>query len=287
MKVITNVTNDLFIKLQYYTLKKFMKNEYEFIVFNDAKEYPDVSNGYDKTIKQKIIDICNELNIKCYTHDNNYQQHIKDHYSYTHSIMLNMMHKYQLENPDKYLILDGDMFLIDYLDISKYSNEGSAILLQERAEGKIIYMWPGIVYLDMTLDRKYELLKWDINMGKTDTGGMTEEWLRSQINEGEIIPRTSELRWNKEKNYNLKNIYFIKHLWSLTWNEDELPDKFKNNEKLLEFLKTDKRNDKNKFFCELYDNIFLHYRGGGCDWMRNGLNLHKEQVKKLEDIYCN
>ena len=189
-----------------------MKNDYEFIVFNDAKEYSDVSNGYDITMKQKINNLCNELNIKCYNHDNNYQEQFKEHYSYIHTIILNVIHKFQLNNPDKYLILDGDMFLIDDLDISKYSNEGSAIVLQEREEGKIVYMWPGIVYLDMTLNRNFELLKWGMDIGSTDTGGMTQEWLRSQINEGEIIPRTNELRWNKEKNYNLKNIYFIKHL---------------------------------------------------------------------------
>jgi len=96
MKIITNVTNDLFIKLQYYTLKKFMKNDYEFIVFNDAKEYPDISNGYDITMKQKIINLCNELNIKCYIHDNNYQEQFKEHYSYIHTIILNIIHKYQL-----------------------------------------------------------------------------------------------------------------------------------------------------------------------------------------------
>ena len=29
-----------------------MKNEYEFIVFNDAKEYPDFTNGGDLTFKK-------------------------------------------------------------------------------------------------------------------------------------------------------------------------------------------------------------------------------------------
>ena len=62
MKVITSCTNDLFIKIQYLSLKKYLKNEFEFIVFNDAKDFPDKSNGGDANMKQRVIDICNEFN---------------------------------------------------------------------------------------------------------------------------------------------------------------------------------------------------------------------------------
>jgi len=52
MKIITSAVNPFFIELQYLSFKKFMKNEYEFIVFNDAKEYPDFTNGGDLTFKK-------------------------------------------------------------------------------------------------------------------------------------------------------------------------------------------------------------------------------------------
>ena len=58
MKVITSVVNNpIFIEIQYYTLKKYMKCDYEFIVFNDAKDFPDYSNGWDSTIKNIIEQI--------------------------------------------------------------------------------------------------------------------------------------------------------------------------------------------------------------------------------------
>ena len=66
MKVITAVVNNpIFIEIQYYTLKKYMKCDYEFIVFNDAKLFPDYSNGGDINIKEIIEKLCKNLKIKC------------------------------------------------------------------------------------------------------------------------------------------------------------------------------------------------------------------------------
>jgi hypothetical protein len=66
MKIITAVVNNIdFIIIQYHTLKKYFKGNYEFIVFNDAKSYPDSTNFGYVSIKEKIELICTELNIKC------------------------------------------------------------------------------------------------------------------------------------------------------------------------------------------------------------------------------
>ena len=68
MKIITIVTtNPKFIELQYKTINKFIKSneELEFIVFNDSKDWPDITNFNDVSIKTKIVEICNSLGIKC------------------------------------------------------------------------------------------------------------------------------------------------------------------------------------------------------------------------------
>jgi hypothetical protein len=198
--------------------------------------------------------------------------------SHRHSITLNEILKYQLSNPDKYLLLDADMILIDYLDIDKYQNK-SAVLLQER--GDVRYAWPGLFYFDTTTTTNLELFNWYVNFGVTDTGGMTELWLKAQMMDGEKFPSTNDLRWKRDVDYNTSKVYFIKHLWSLTWNENELPDNLKGNDNLITFLKNDKRNKDGKFFCEIYDDVFLHYRGGGCNWMGEGIEFHKSQLEKL------
>lgn len=65
MKVVSAVVNNpIFIQIQFYTLQKYFKgSEYEFIIFNDAKDFPDFSNGGDITIKQKIENVCKELKL--------------------------------------------------------------------------------------------------------------------------------------------------------------------------------------------------------------------------------
>jgi hypothetical protein len=102
---------------------------------------------------------------------------------------------------------------------------------------------------------------------------------------GYKIPTTDEIRWNKEGIYNTNNLYYIRHLWSLSWDDGELPNNLMEKEELKRYLKEDNRNKDNKYFCEIYDNIFLHYRGG-CNWMGGGLTFHIEMANKLKNILC-
>ena len=76
MKVVTAVVNNpVFIQIQYYTLQKYIKCHYEFIVFNDAKSFCDYSNGGDISINNSIQELCKTLNIQCINIPN--QHHIK------------------------------------------------------------------------------------------------------------------------------------------------------------------------------------------------------------------
>jgi hypothetical protein len=280
MKIITAVVNNpIFIEIQYYTLKKFVQGEYEFIVFNDAKDFPDFSNGNDITIKQQIIDICNKLDITCINIPNDHHKKNFDA-AIRCADSMNYILEFQKKNLDKYLLLDSDMFLIDYFDTNKYSKYKCAIVLQSRNNHKINYFWNGIYYFDMTKMKDFELLNWNC-CPNCDVGGMMQDWLKKQM-VGKEMPNTDDIRYNKNQ-FCTNDIYFIKHLWSCSWDISELPQNIKNNENLINFFKTDIRNLNNKFFCEIYDNIFLHYRAGG-NWRREGLDLHKSLTEKLKKI---
>jgi hypothetical protein len=283
MKILTAVVNNpLFIKIQYYTLQKYMKSIYEFIVFNDAKNFPDFSNGGDVTIKQQIENICKELNIKCINIPNLHHKNIRCAMQRCADSM-NYMLKYQLSNPDKYLIIDSDMFLIDYFD-NDYDNYESAIVLQYRENSKINYFWNGLYYFNIYSMKNLDKLDWNPLLD-CDVGGMMKEWLSLQsIN----VPNTNDIRYLKNKfdEYDTDGIHYIKHLWSTTWDITECSDNLKNNTLLLDFLKTDPRNINGKFYAEIYDNKFLHYRAGG-NWSFqnnsiNGMKLHNLLSKKLE-----
>lgn len=219
MKIVTSVVNNPdFIEIQYYTLKKFFKGDYEFIVFNDAKAYPDFTNDGDITIKSKIEELCNQLNIKCINIPNEHNRNCESSVRVADS--MNYILSYQKNNPDKYLCIDSDMFLIDYFDINKFEKYDCAILLQNRPEIDWYYIWNGIYYFDMTKMNNLDLLNWNVCSG-CDTGGMMQEWLLTQINRNEL-PTTREIRWTN-KIFHTEKIYFIKHLWSCTWNESEIP----------------------------------------------------------------
>ena len=264
MKVVTAVVNNpIFIQIQYYTLKKYMKCDYEFIVFNDAKIFSDYSNGGDLSIKIIIEDMCKRLGITYIDIPNNHHI-LKTDPALRCADSMNFILNYQIKNPDKYLLIDSDMFLIDYFDIADYENYDCAIVLQSRNNERIKYFWNGIYYFDLNKMNNINLLNWNCSPG-CDVGGMMQEWL---------------------KEYSLENdnkIYYIKHLPSCTWNNCQIPENFKKNNRLIDFLNSDPRNKEKNFYCEIYDNKFLHYRAGGnCENLN--MKIHVELSKQLRDV---
>jgi len=283
MKIVTAVVNNVdFIKIQYHSLKKYFKGDWEFIVFNDAKDFPDFTNGGDISIRNKITTLCFNLNIICIDIPNEHHRFMHVASQRTANSM-NYILEYQKENPDKYLLLDSDMFLVDYFDINKYAQYDCAVVLQSRNEFKTNYIWNGLYYFDMVKLKNIGVLNWDCKNG-SDTGEMTEEWLQLQM-QGKDMPNTDAIRWTN-KTYHTDIVYFIKHLWSGSWNLSELPENLKGNEALIGFLMNDTRNENGKIFCEIYDNVFLHYRAGG-NWRGEGMGLHGELTRKLKSALIN
>lgn len=278
MKIITSVVNSPeFIEIQYHTLKKYFQGEYEFIVFNDAKEFPDFTNGGDITIKRKIGEVCATLQIQCINVPNMHHKGINMSVRHADTFNNHVL-KYQLQNPDTYLLLDSDMFLVDYFDIELYKNYECAIVLQSRDVGH--YFWPGLCYLDFTRIQNKSLLNWGCVPG-LDSGGMMKDWLSLQMN-GKPVPNSDKIRWTNDT-FHTDTIYFIKHLWSCSWDSSELPAALQSNTDLVQFLKNDVRNKNGKFFCEIYDNVFLHYRAGG-NWMNEGMDLHRQLTNQLKKV---
>jgi hypothetical protein len=217
--------------------------------------------------------MCRTLGVQCIEIPNDHHQFLK----HRHEDVFNKhILRYQHEHPDKYLLLDSDMFLIAELDITKYFSYDCAVLLQSRSE--LHYIWPGLCYFDMTKIQAPHLLNWAQGRGG-DTGGMMAPWLRAQM-AGAVMPSTDDLRWKKDQTFHTTSVYFIPHLWSCSWDASELPLK---DPALLTFLQEDPRNVGGKFFCEIYDNVFLHYRAGG-NWNGEGMDVHKTLAMKLKQV---
>ena len=144
------------------------------------------------------------------------------------------------------------------------------------------YLWPGLCYFDMSRMKNIDLLNyygWQGCQG-SDVGGGTTYWLSEQMHNCEI-PKCEEIRWSN-KTFHTENTYFIKHFWSGTWDITDIPEKLKDNKRLIDFLTNDIRNRNIKFQCELYDGVFLHYLSG-CGWKGEGLEFHKKLTQQLKE----
>lgn len=284
MKVVTAVVNNpIFIEIQYYTLKKYMKCDYEFIVFNDAKDFIDFTNGGDITIKATIENICKQLNIQCININNQHHANKQNQgASYRTADSMNAILEYQKQHPDYYLLLDSDMFLIDDYNIDDYSKYDCSIVLQHRKDidriTDIYYIWNGLYYFNINkLDTS--LMNWGLTY-TTDTGGRMSAWLNTLVPLNTLIPSFNDLSENIECN----KVHFMKYLKSGEWNLADMPANLKANARLVRFLQDDIRNMNGNFFCELYDNKFLHYRAGG-NWEKRNFKLHVELSYQLKSIF--
>jgi len=275
MKVVTSVVNNpIFIEIQYHCLKKHLHCDFEFIVFNDAKDFPDFTNNNDPTMPKQIEDICAKLGVKCIRIHNAHHRIINWASTRTADAM-NFILKYQLQNPDEYLLFDSDMFLIDTFDIERYRQYECAVLLQKRPK-VMPYFWNGIYYMNIPKMRHLHLLSWDM-CDNCDTGGKTGLWYWNYIYESrDEIPK--EIQYNQKYS---NNIYYMYGISSGYWDINTAPESIKNNAKLLEFLETDPRSENGKFFCDLFEYTVLHYRSGG-NWRNEGLELHKTLSEKLK-----
>ena len=269
------VNNPKFIELQYLTLKKFVKGDYKFVVYNHAKDYSDCSNYYteNNNYKKDITSICEKLNIECIDVIDNPNSYKGCPSAGTASAMNYILKNSHIPNPGKYFVIDSDMFLINEMNTDKYNNYDCVYRTCVRNECK--YMWNGIYYFDTTKMKNVNLLDW--NMFKytetnphpgcgywTDTGGYTHKWIEQEY-----------------KNHNIKEIDMYE---TGKWNENDL--KIKLHPQILNFCKNDKRSilnfgNNDKYFSEIYEDCVLHYRAGG-NWQGLNKSIHEEAINSLE-----
>jgi hypothetical protein len=253
------VNNPLFIELMYNSIKKFFKcdQNYELIIFNDAKTWADITNFGDTTMAKQITDMCKKLDILCIDIPNSH--HMREHSaSIRHSNSVNFITKFMFENPDIYFMLDSDMFFVDYFDIKEFQEYYFCYINQSRNINNSIvnYPWPNFFYLNINKIPNKDLIDWSLDYG-LDSGGKCAKWLTTL-----------------DKNKVLQ----IQHLWSCNWNEKDIPEKINKNIKI--FLDNDVRNKDGKYFSELYHKKILHYRGGS-NWMNDSLEMHNNMTNLL------
>lgn len=267
--VSTHFNRTDFIYLQYETIKRYFKGDYEYIVVNDGKNIGDYSNNRDSKFREKINKTCKDLGIKCievpqYLHNQrnllfpNTIEISSRNPSSRHTIGVQYIQNYIVKNyKEGYLLnLDSDMFFIDNFDINNIMNNCNFMLRYLKITNnneKIIgyHAWAGLFILDIKNLTNLDELYWDcgkIGNIEVDSGGHSYNYLQ-KYNDTLKIEQIHYTNCDGNIN-NCKTQITEPKLLSL----------------LDEFCNL--RDDKNAYKEFFFNNSILHLRSGG-EWDTN------------------
>ncbi|WP_209125696.1 hypothetical protein [Alkalihalobacillus sp. BA299] len=228
-----------FIPLQFKSIKNFIKEDYEYIVFNDGK---------NNSIRNKIKENCDNLGVK----------HIITHFtdikspSEAHAYLLQWAF-HNIIIHDKQCIcclIDPDMFFITETSIEKYLN-GYDLAGIPQYRRHVKYLYPNILFLKMdNLPNKENInfMNGLVEGEKTDTGGFLYYWLK------------------QNKRLKIKYIQHTSHIYSKNNNMHCLPDEIKR-----------EYNDDYRF--DIIDKMILHYgRGSNWDKKDTSFHINKTNL---------
>lgn len=249
-----------FIALQDVTFKTFLKDDYEFVVFNDAR---------DQALRKEIFKVCKALNLRCIAipqeiHDRPYLKRLP-HEDFNHSccrcanVVQYSLNELGFFHDDIVAIVDSDLFLIKPFSIRKYL-EGYALAGLNQQREHVNYLWNGLVFFDMpNLPDKQTI---DFNCGAVegvsiDVGGHTYHYLK------------------KHKDVKVR---YINEYYPHKLNKEPI-------EKLSDFGITEKTM---KFVTVgfdrsalLLDSTFFHYQSAA--WDNRGPKYHNEKTAMLQE----
>lgn len=191
--------NPDFIEMQDRTLKKFMQESYELIVFNDASSHE---------MEREIRSICEQLGILCvrfeqqlhlndplnqYLQDLLNQDGVHSHLSFDekiseqpsvrhcHVIQFALDH-YGYDHDDLVVIMDGDIFPIRPIPIREWMNDCQMLgPYKYIAEQNVAYFWVPFIVIDMPKMPDKEDLKFHVDLIDDyifDTGAHTYYYLK-------------------------------------------------------------------------------------------------------------
>lgn len=151
-----------FIAMQDKAFKKFFKDDYEFVVFNDALE---------DHITQGIFKMCASLNIRCIRvpQENRIVGHAYSWASYRHGQAIDYMMQTMGFNHDGIVVLiDSDMFPIKEFSVNKFLKGYDIAGLSRGIRGETTeYLWAGLIFFRMNTLPSRETMSFQVD-DKTD-----------------------------------------------------------------------------------------------------------------------
>ena len=273
-----------YIKFQYLSLKKFITNEYEFIVINDSKDKKCYTNYNNDNLNIDITNICKFYNIECINFNQN--DHINRQILYPYEInddfkeiknnpnsrcadvtqfMLNLFNKkYSSLDNNILIILDSDMFFVQNINLESIIEDYDIVAIQQSRKNNVKYLWNGIVIINPKKLKNLNEMNWNcgfVNSEPTDVGGYTHFYIE---------------KYKPNIKYINYNIYSYPET---VIKSNSLPLNIKNF--FLDICKIKKNNSCNK---EYIANSIIHLRGGG-NWDHQGIDTMDKQNKLIYEYF--
>lgn len=241
-----------FITWQYLSFKKFLKDDYEFVVFNDTP---------NEELFLETEEICIKLGIRSIVVPQ--EIHVgRDNPSEACADTIQfMMSNYGIYSRGITVVIDSDMFLIRDLSIEKYLDDYDVATYRWKLQGKtgiVTYFLPNLMFFNMNTLPHPETI--DFGLGevdgiRVDTAGLTYFYIQNN----------PSLKWKVTN-----QAYVLKENPLL---DPEIIEHFKSYPKLWNLL------TEHKFDHEFYNDFsFLHFRAGS-NW--NKMEEGKLQEKTL------
>lgn len=242
-----------FIEVQDKTFKKFLKDDYTFVVFNDASQ---------EEVSDQIIETCNRFNLPCIRipqaiHTGPYLERWPGE-DYNHPSVRNSnvvqfsLDTLGFDHDGIVMIIDSDMFLVEEFCVQEFL-DGFSIAGVPQSREHIDYIWIGLACLNMqTLPDKETI---NFNCGKVDgigvdPGGQTYHYFKNH-------PEVTLKPINNQ-------FYPSDFIVSETTHEN------------VKFLLSHGLNN----FEFLLKNSFFHYRGGS-NWDNQSAEYHEKKTAVL------
>lgn len=224
--VCTFATNNKFpITLQYAQFNKYMKNQFEFILFNDA---------YNEHETTKLQQIAEDLKITCVRVPQNI--HHNNNASECYARTLNWAVKTYLSTVQEIVLLvHSDVFPVADIyvaDIIQDNHIATTYEIRQGSEGKVVtYFYPALTFINMkTADIK--LLDFNCRLGRgstcetvgLDTGGLTHTYFEKykcnvklleaiQISNKNYFPENEDLNSYFSQIYDICRKYELSSGW--------------------------------------------------------------------------
>lgn len=244
-----------FIYWQNGCFKKFLKDDYEFIVFNDTPN----TSLFLQTEK-----ICQHLNIRCIPIPQDIHAGRDEPSVACADTIQYMIQNYGLNYPGIVVLIDSDMFMIRELSIESFLKDYDVAANLQTRIGEtmpILYWLPNLIFFDMQKLPDQEQLDFqlgEIDGVRVDTGGFNHFYIQNH----------PEVSWKHTTlYYSYDEACCIEH---------SVIDNFKKYPKLWSLM------NENLYDYEFYNDFsFFHFKAGS-NWNKMNPKKYQEKMKLIK-----